>query len=69
MNNRSIGVVKWFDAKKGFGFITSPEGVDLFVHYSDIQTTGYASLEQGQAVQYDSEASDRGTKAINVTVV
>jgi CspA family cold shock protein len=69
MNIRPIGVVKWFDAKKGFGFITSPEGTDLFVHYSDIQTSGYASLEQGQAVQYDPEASDRGTKATNVAVV
>ena len=69
MNNRPIGTVKWFDSKKGFGFITSPEGTDIFVHYSDIETSGYASLEQGQSVQFDTETGDKGKKATNVTVV
>ena len=63
------GVVKWFNNEKGFGFITSEEGKDIFVHFSAIQADGYKSLEEGQTVTYDVVESDRGQQANNVTVV
>ena len=46
----AVGKVKWFNAEKGFGFITSEEGKDIFVHFSAIQADGYKSLEEGQTV-------------------
>jgi CspA family cold shock protein len=60
------GTVKWFDSKKGFGFITQQEGKDLFVHYSDIQGKGYKSLMEGDHVQYEILNSEKGLKAIKV---
>ena len=62
----STGKVKWFNAEKGYGFITSDEGKDIFVHYSSIQADGYRSLEEGQAVTFDVVDSDRGQQAANV---
>jgi cold shock protein len=62
------GTVKWFNPEKGFGFI-SPEdgGDDLFVHFSEIQTTGFKTLEEGAAVEYDEGAGRDGKKqAVNV---
>jgi CspA family cold shock protein len=47
------GTVKWFNAEKGYGFISREEGPDVFVHYSAIQATGYRSLEEGQAVEFE----------------
>ena len=64
----AVGKVKWFNAEKGFGFITSEEGKDIFVHFSAIQADGYKSLEEGQTVDYDVTETDRGSQAQNVVV-
>lgn len=63
------GKVKWFNAEKGYGFITSDEGKDIFVHYSSIQADGFRTLEEGQKVTYEVVESNRGQQASNVTVV
>lgn len=60
------GTVKWFNASKGFGFITSESGEDVFVHFSDVQGDGYKSLEDGQAVEFEVVKSPKGPKASNV---
>lgn len=60
------GAVKWFDPKKGFGFIVGPEGQDVFVHYSKIQGEGFRVLKDGSAVSYDAELTDRGWHATRV---
>jgi CspA family cold shock protein len=62
------GTVKWFNADKGYGFITTDDG-DVFVHFSDINKDGFKSLDEGQHVTLDVEDSDRGPQAANVTVV
>lgn len=64
----AVGKVKWFNAEKGFGFITSEEGKDIFVHFSAIQADGYKTLEEGQTVDYDVVETDRGSQAQNVVV-
>ena len=64
----AVGKVKWFNAEKGFGFITSEEGKDIFVHFSAIQADGYKTLEEGQTVDYDVVETDRVTQAQNVVV-
>ena len=61
------GQVKWFDARKGFGFIVGPSGQDVFVHYSKIEGEGYRVLEDGSEVTYDAEKTDRGWHATRVT--
>ena len=63
------GKVKWFNAEKGYGFITTDEGKDVFVHYSSIQADGFRSLEEGQTVTFEIGEGDRGQQAANVTVV
>lgn len=60
------GTVKWFNAEKGFGFISREDGSDVFVHFSAIQGDGFKTLEEGQAVTFDVEESDRGPQAANV---
>lgn len=60
------GTVKWFNAEKGYGFITREDGSDVFVHFSAIQGEGYKSLEEGQHVTFDVEESQRGLQAANV---
>ncbi|EPM8106813.1 cold-shock protein [Enterococcus hirae] len=60
------GTVKWFNAEKGFGFISLEDGSDVFVHFSAIQGDGFKTLEEGQAVTFDVEESDRGPQAANV---
>lgn len=60
------GKVKWFNESKGFGFITSEEGSDVFVHYSSIQSNGFKSLAEGDNVSFDVEKGQKGPKAINV---
>jgi len=62
------GTVKWFNASKGFGFITPDGGgEDLFVHHSEIKTQGYASLDEGQKLQYEVGQGRKGPCATNVT--
>ncbi|MCZ0984379.1 cold-shock protein [Streptomyces diastatochromogenes] len=63
------GTVKWFNAEKGFGFIEQDSGPDLFVHYSEIQATGYRSLEEGQRVAYEVANGTKGPQATAVSVV
>ena len=60
------GIVKWFNAEKGFGFISVEGENDVFVHFSSIQTEGFKTLEDGQAVTFDIEEGDRGLQASNV---
>lgn len=62
----STGKVKWFNAEKGYGFFTSDEGQDIFVHFSAIQEEGFKSLEEGQEVSFDVTEGDRGPQATNV---
>lgn len=64
----NTGKVKWFNAKKGYGFITGEDGKDVFVHYSSINAEGFKTLDEGQTVTYDIIESDRGKQASNVTV-
>lgn len=65
----STGKVKWFNAEKGYGFITGEDGKDIFVHYTSINAEGYRSLEDGQAVSYEIVDGDRGPQASEVTVL
>ena len=60
------GTVKWFDTKKGFGFIIGPEGQDVFVHFSSIEGDGFRSLKDGEAVDYDIARGDKGYSATRV---
>lgn len=60
------GTVKWFNEKKGFGFIQTDEGSDLFVHYSAIQSAGFKTLSEGQRVTFDVETTAKGKTAVNV---
>jgi CspA family cold shock protein len=62
------GTVKWFNAQKGFGFITNDQGEDVFVHFSGIASNGFKSLEEGQTVIFDLERGQRGMQAVNVTL-
>ena len=62
------GQVKWFNAEKGYGFITGQDGKDVFVHFSAIQVDGYKTLEEGQAVNFEVSNGDRGLQATNVTL-
>ena len=63
------GKVKWFSNQKGYGFITSESGSDVFVHFSAIQIEGYKSLEEGQEVEFEVEQGPKGEQAKNVTRV
>lgn len=63
------GTVKWFNDSKGFGFIEQESGDDVFVHYSSIQSEGFKSLKEGQAVEFDVEQDSKGAKAVNVILV
>ncbi len=60
------GKVKWFDAKKGYGFIEREDGDDVFVHFSAIEEDGFKSLEDGQEVEFEIVEGDRGPQAENV---
>ncbi len=60
------GKVKWFNSEKGYGFITTENGEDLFVHYSQIQKDGFKALEEGEAVSFDVVDGDKGPQAANV---
>ena len=63
------GTVKWFNAEKGFGFITSEEGKDLFVHFSEIQKDGFKTLEEGEKVTFEVKEGQKGPQAANVQIL
>lgn len=62
----ATGIVKWFNADKGFGFITVDNGDEVFVHFSEIQGEGFKTLEEGQKVEFEVTQSERGPQASNV---
>ena len=63
----TTGTVKWFDEKKGFGFIERQEGADVFVHFRAISGDGYKTLNEGQTVEFEVEDGPKGPQAVNVT--
>ena len=64
--NMASGTVKWFNDSKGFGFITTEDGTDAFVHHGDIQAEGFKSLAEGEAVTFEMTEGPKGPKAVNV---
>lgn len=62
------GVVKWFNERKGYGFIEQDEGPDVFVHHSGINASGFRSLNEGDRVTFDIEDGQKGPRAVNVNV-
>ena len=63
------GTVKWFSESKGFGFVTSEDGSDVFVHYSSIQGNGFKTIAEGDNVSFDVEEGQKGPKAVNLVVL
>ena len=63
------GIVKWFDDRKGYGFIEQEDGPDVFVHHTGINGTGFKSLKEGDEVTFETEQGQKGPRAVNVTVV
>ena len=63
----ATGKVKWFNDSKGFGFIETDDGTDVFVHHNDIQGEGFKSLAEGEAVTFEVEQGEKGPRATNVT--
>jgi len=63
------GIVKWFNDRKGYGFIEQEDGSDVFVHHSGINATGFKSLYEGDQVTFDVEQGKKGLSAVNVSVV
>ena len=64
-----IGKVKWFDSKKGYGFILNDEGREIFVHYTGIIAEGFKALTEGQNVEFEIGSNEKGKQAVNVTVI
>jgi CspA family cold shock protein len=64
-----VGTVKFFNAEKGYGFVSRPDGEDVFVHYSNVQGSGYRTLEAGQQVEFEVAPGRKGDEARNVRVV
>lgn len=65
----TTGTVKWFNAEKGFGFITTDEGTDVFAHFSQIQVDGFKTLEEGQKVSFNVVEGAKGPQAEEITVI
>jgi CspA family cold shock protein len=65
----ATGTVKFFNAEKGFGFISREQGDDVFVHFSNIQSSGYKTLDEGQRVEFDVAPGRKGEEAQNVRVI
>ena len=65
----ATGTVKWFNAEKGYGFISQSEGADVFVHYSAIDMSGYKNLEEGQQVEFEVQQGPKGLQASSVRPV
>jgi len=63
------GTVKWFNEKKGFGFLSQEDGDDVFVHYSSIQSSGFKNLTEGQSVEFETQEGPKGLQAVNVRVI
>jgi CspA family cold shock protein len=60
------GTVKWFNERKGFGFLSQADGDDVFVHYSSIQSSGFKNLTEGQSVEFETQEGTKGLQAVNV---
>ena len=69
MSSKIVGTVKWFNADKGYGFITQPDGDDVFCHYSAIQVSGFKTLREAQEVEFEVEQGPKGLQAVNVVPV
>ena len=70
MSGKMTGIVKWFNADKGFGFITPDDGSkDVFVHFSAIQGNGFKTLAEGQNVEFEIQDGQKGPAALNVTAI
>ena len=63
------GTVKWFNESKGYGFLSQPEGEDIFVHYTAIQANGFRTLKEGQEVEFNVERGPKGLQTSNVTIL
>jgi len=63
------GTVKWFNEKKGFGFLSQEDGDDVFVHYSSIQSSGFKNLNEGQSIEFETQEGPKGLQAVNVKVI
>jgi len=63
------GTVKWFNEKKGFGFLSQEDGDDVFVHYSSIQSSGFKNLDEGQSVEFEVQDGPKGLQAVDVRVI
>jgi len=69
MSERINGTVKWFNSSKGYGFLTQNDGADVFVHFTEIRSDGFRTLEEGQRVEFSVEQGPKGLQAKNVIVV
>lgn len=69
MSEKVKGTVKWFNDAKGYGFLSQPEGEDIFVHFSAINAEGFRTLKEGQAVEFNVEQGPKGLQATNVTIL
>ncbi len=69
MSEREVGVVKWFNASKGYGFISREGKDDVFVHYSALQTEGFKTLDEGQRVEFSVERGEKGLQATQVVAL
>ncbi|MBQ6509725.1 MAG: cold shock domain-containing protein [Flexilinea sp.] len=69
MSETVKGTVKWFNEARGYGFLSQPEGEDIFVHYTAIQGNGFRTLKEGQEVEFNVERGPKGLQASNVTIL